>query len=284
VLLEAVEAALLPLGFKLALNKKKPSGPQYHNSRTSISVSAAFLRATDKQRTERFHLMLNYEMLKGPGYRVSPSVGVRFEEVEKIFHRTSGYDRPNQKESATVGIDLWRVFGREQYQVTLNDEANLQAATARVVAIFREKAEPYFAQFGTLAAVDSAVNEHPVDDCVHRDMAWLRCSTGVIVARLVGRPNYDQLVSMYQETVRTKSPHLLPRFESLLNDLGNPGNAVKRHLLRRRLVEGERGGCEGARQIPARPPVGLGGGPYEGVASLRADRPLGRRGQDLLMV
>jgi hypothetical protein len=230
-LLEAVEAALQPRGFTLALNKKKPSGPQYHKHHRSMSVSAAFVRATDKQRTERYHLMLNHEMLKGPGYRVSPSVGVRFEEVEKIFHRTSGYDRPNQKASATVGIDLWRVFGREQYQVTLSDEAGLAAAVARIVAIFHEKAEPYFTQFSTLAAVDAAVNDHPGDDCVHRDMAWLRCSTGVVVARLVGRQDYDQLVSIYQETVRKKSPQLLPRFESLLSDLGNPGRAVKRHAV-----------------------------------------------------
>jgi hypothetical protein len=231
VLLEAVEAELRPRGFTLALNKKKPSGPQYHKYRASSSVSAAFVRATDKQRTERFHLMLNSEMLKGPGYRVSPSVGVRFEEVEKIFHRTSGYDRPNQKDSVTVGIDLWRVFGREQYQVTLSDQADLEAAVARIVAIFHEKAEPYFAQFNTLAGVDSAVNDQPGDDCVHRDMAWLRCSTGVIVARLVGRPTYDQLVPLYQEAVRKRSPQLLSKFESLLNDLGNPGNAVKRHAV-----------------------------------------------------
>jgi hypothetical protein len=225
VLLEAVEAELQPRGYKLALNKKMPSGPQYHKYHRSRSISAAFVRATDKQRTERYHLMLNFET----GYRVSPSVGVRFEEVEKIFHRTSGFDRASQKESPTVGIDLWRVFGREQYQVTLSDESGLAAAAARIVAIFHEKAEPYFAQFSTLAAVDSAVNDHPGDDCVHRDMAWLRCSTGVIVARLVGRPNYDQLVPLYQEAVRKGSPHLLPKFESLLNDLGNLSNAVKRH-------------------------------------------------------
>jgi hypothetical protein len=224
MLLEAVEATLQPLGFKLALNKKA-SGPQY--KRAPMSVSAAFVRATDKQRTERYHLLVN----EGAGYRVCPSVSVRFEEVEKIFHRTSGYDRPNQKDSVTVGIDLWRVFGREQYQVALSDEAGLEAAAARNVAIFHEKAEPYFAQFSTLAAVDSAVNDQPGDECVHRDMAWLRCSTGVIVASLVGRPNYDQLVAVYQDAVRKKSPQLLPKFEALVNDLGNPGKAATRHAV-----------------------------------------------------
>jgi hypothetical protein len=217
-LLEAVEAELKPRGFTREINKKA-------GRRALTSVSVAFVRA-DKQRTERFHLRVSSER---SGYSVSPSVGVRFEEVEKIFHRTSGYDRPNQKESTTVGLDLWRVFGREHYQVIVSSEADLKAAAARVVAIFEEKAEPYFAQFRTLAAVDAAVNDKPGEDCVHREMEWLRGSTGLIVAGLVGRANYDQLVPLYLETVRKKSPHLLPRFESLLTDLKKPGSAVKRH-------------------------------------------------------
>jgi hypothetical protein len=219
MLLKVLDDEFSPLGYKLALNKKRRNtklGP--------MNVSAAFVRAVEKQRTERFHLTMNYEMLKGPGWRISPTVGVRFEEVEKIFHRTSGYEqRAQQKESTTVGIDLWRVFGRDHYQVALSDEAHLPAATSRIMAIFHEKAEPYFAQFSTLAAVDSAINDQPDADCVHRDSTLLRCSTGVLVAKLVGRENYDQLVSIYREMVRNKSNHSLAKFELLLSDLANPG-------------------------------------------------------------
>jgi hypothetical protein len=219
-LLEAVEAELMPLGFKLAPNKKKRSGPQYYKPHSPMSVSAACVRSVDKQRTERYHLMVNYQM---PGFRISPSVGVRFEEVEKILHRTSGYERAQQKESTTVGIDLWRVFGRDQYQVTLKDEADLATATSRIVAIFCEKTEPYFAQFSTLAAVDSAINDQPSADCVHRDSTSLRCSTGLIVAKLVGRQDYDQLASIYLDIVRNKASHELPKFELLLNNLAKRG-------------------------------------------------------------
>ena len=87
------------------------------------------------------------------------------------------------------------------------------------MAIFREKAEPYFAQFSTLGAVDSAINDQPSADCVHRDSTSLRCSTGVIVAKLVGRENYDQLTATYLDVVRTRASHELPKFESLLNNL-----------------------------------------------------------------
>jgi hypothetical protein len=95
----------------------------------------------------------------------------------------------------------------------------LATATARIMAIFREKAVPYFAQFNSLAAVDSAINDQPSADCVDRDTTLLRCSTGLIVAKLVGRDNYDELVSIYREVVRSKASHFLPQLELLLGDL-----------------------------------------------------------------
>src|SRR5262249_39371135 len=127
-LVAAVEAELQPLDFLFAANKKKRHVFFNGKPRRSMSVSAAFVRTVEKERTERFHLMVNFEMLKGSGFRVSPSVGVRFEEVEKIFHRTSGYERAQQKESTTMGIDLWRMYGRDNYQPTLKDEAELATA------------------------------------------------------------------------------------------------------------------------------------------------------------
>src|SRR5262249_47884545 len=175
-LVAAVEAELLPLGFAFAPNKKKRNFFYNGKPHASMSVSAAFVRTVEPKRIERFHLMVNYD--KEAGLRISPSIGVRFEEVEKAFHRTSGYERAQQKESTTVGIDLWRVFGRDNYQVALKDESELATATARIMAIFREKAEPYFAQFNSLAAVDSAINDQPSADCVDRDSTLLRCSTG----------------------------------------------------------------------------------------------------------
>jgi hypothetical protein len=228
VLVKAVEAELKPLGFKLAKGKKPRA------RRAPSSISAAFVRAVDKRkRIEKYHLMVINEW---PGYRICPSVSVRFEEVEGIFHRTSGYDSEQQEDSSTVGIDLWRVFGRNEYQIPLKDEADLATATSRVLAIFHEKAEPYFTQFSTLATVDSAINDQPGDDCVHRDALWVRCSTGLIVAKLVGRKNYDQLVSIYLDMVRSKSNFCLARFELLLSDLANPGYSPKRYdILGRKL-------------------------------------------------
>jgi hypothetical protein len=125
-----------------------------------------------------------------------------------------------QKDTPTLGIDLWSVFGKDGFQIPLKEEASMGAVTTQIFSIFREKAQPFFTQFSTLAAVDSVINDQPSENCVHRVMPWLRCSTGVIVAKLVGRENYDHLVSIYRAIVRNDSNgYYLPRFELLLSDI-----------------------------------------------------------------
>jgi hypothetical protein len=96
----------------------------------------------------------------------------------------------------------------------------VERVTSQILTIFREKAQPYYSQFSTLGAVDSAINDQPSDNCIHRVMPWLRCSTGAIVAKLVGRTNYEQLMSFFPDILRNDSNgYYLPRFELLLSDL-----------------------------------------------------------------
>jgi hypothetical protein len=199
LVLESVGSRLKSLGFRLVKNKKW------------------FVRTVDS-RTQNYQLVA----LDGnSGYRICPSVSVRFEEVERIFHKTSGFEPEYQKDTPTVGIDLWSVYGKDGYQMPLKQEADLETVASRVLTIFQEKAQPYFSQFSTLAAVDSAINDQPRERCIHGGLPWRRCSTGLIVAKLTGRQNYNELVSIYCEIVRKDAGgYYLPRFEALLSNLG----------------------------------------------------------------
>ncbi|WP_425616852.1 hypothetical protein NA78x_000513 [Anatilimnocola sp. NA78] len=196
--LEAVAAELKPLGFKLVKSKKW------------------FIRAISN-RVEKYQLVVLDEK---KGYRICPSVSVRFEHVEAIFHRSSGYEVEYQRDTPTVGIDLWSVYGKDGYQVSLTQAAGVDVVASQLLEIFHDKAMPYYSHFSSLVAVDTAINAQPSDNSVHRAMPWLRCSTGAIVAKLVGRDNYDYLVSIYTDILRKDSNGFyLPRFELLLSDI-----------------------------------------------------------------
>jgi hypothetical protein len=195
---DSLAAHLKPFGFKALKAKKR------------------FARS-EGNRTEVFQLVV----LDGkPGYRIRPSVWVRFDDVEDIFHRTSGYEPEYQKQTPTAGLDLWSAFGKEGFELRLKDESDVSQVVSQLKTIFNDKALSYFLQFSSIAAVDSAINDHPNEPCVHRPMPWLRASTGMITAKLTNRANYDALVDLYRETVRRDANgYYLPRFESLLMDL-----------------------------------------------------------------
>ncbi len=175
-----------------------------------------FLRLTDG-RTEKFQLIV---LSDRPGYRICPSVGVRFEAVEQVFHRTSTFRPEFQSDTDTVGVDLWRIHGKEGYELPVLKKSDVPSVVDRLLEIFRTDAEPYFCHFRDLNAVDMAVNEHPQDQCVHRVMPSLRCSTGAIVARLTGRRDFDALVASYREQLQHFSNGFyLPPFDALVQNL-----------------------------------------------------------------
>ena len=198
LVLSGVNSALKPEGFKLVKSKKW------------------FLRQTNG-RTEKFQLVMLNDR---PGYRVCPSVGVRFEAVEQAFHRTSTFEPEFQRDTDTVAVDLWRIHGKNGYQLPVHHDSDVPAVVDRIVAIFRNDAEPYYSQFGDLKAVDVAINGHPLEKCVHRVMPSLRCSTGAIVAKLTGREDYTALVASYREQLQQDANGFyLPPFEALIADL-----------------------------------------------------------------
>ena len=198
LVLDALRPELEPLGFKLVKSKQ------------CFTSGAGDL-------IDRFKIVILTDSL---GYRLCPSVGIRFELVESIFHRTSGYCLEYQKDTSTLGVDLFAVYGKPGYQLRLRDKSDIHSVSSRLMEIFRDRAAPYFVEYSTLDAVDSAVNGRPYERCVHRVMPILRCSTGAIVAKLVGRKDYDHLISIYRAALQKFAKGFyLPRFELLLADL-----------------------------------------------------------------
>jgi hypothetical protein len=198
----SIHAELKPFGFKLAKSKQR------------------LLRFSEKRMEILQFAVLDDET----SYRICPSVGVRFDDVEEIFHRTSGFEPEYQNDTATVGVNLWGDNGGNDYQIPLRGAEEVDAVVSQVSTIFRENALPYFAQFCSLVAVDSAVNDQPTLPCIHRSLPCLRCSTGAIVAKLTGRKNYDELISIYHAVMRVDSNGFyLPDFEALLSDLEGVG-------------------------------------------------------------
>lgn len=86
--------------------------------------------------------------------------------------------------------------------------------------VLHEFAIPYFNKFASVYAIDAELNSRPTERTPNRGFPWLRCSTGIILAKLVGRPDYDTFVKIYSDVLtRSNEGFYLKRFEALLDSL-----------------------------------------------------------------
>jgi hypothetical protein len=153
---------------------------------------------------------------------VAPDVAVRHEVAERIFHRTSGFRPAQQRTTPTIGGRLAELTRDPSYEVEIGpDDAPQELRRAeRNLRASVDEAERYWARYADLREVDHALNDHPEQDTPHRPMPWLRCSTGLIVARLVQRPDDDELARVYLRQMRAFSDGFyLPRFQALVDYL-----------------------------------------------------------------
>jgi hypothetical protein len=159
-----------------------------------------------------------------PGWRIQPNIGLRFDRVESIFHQTSGFEPKYQKDTCTVGAPAGVIMGgtARTCEFIIESDADLAPASKNVMQIFREIAIPYYTRWSILQEIDAALNNNPSERAsyLRGGGAWFRCSTGLIVAKLVKRQNYDQLVALYSDAMaKDNSGFYLKHFQALVESL-----------------------------------------------------------------
>lgn len=138
------------------------------------------------------------------GWRVHPDVGIRFDVVEDIFHQVSGYEKKYQKGTPTIGTGVGNLlFGdNRKCEFLLASASDLSSVADNIEKVFCSVALPYYQEFGSIYAVDALLNSNPRESSRQRPV-WERYATGLIVAKLTKRTNYDELVSIYKEILTT---------------------------------------------------------------------------------
>lgn len=150
----------------------------------------------------------------------TPDVGVRSERIEDVFHRTSEFSPTDALNTATLGVNLKLLTRSSKYDVVVSSAEDVHDAIQKLVQAFREVAIPYFSQFGSLKGIDAALNGSPSERCVHMINERARCSKGLIVAKLLHRPEYAELQQIYKERVAKSGRITYERyFVPLMNDL-----------------------------------------------------------------
>lgn len=184
------------------------------------AATSSFIRRSN-DKTDWFVLTF-LDPYDHPGWEIELGMGLRIECVEDIFHRTSRWNPKAQAETLTIGGSIGKIFPGDShaYNFFIDSSVDIPHVAAAIIDVFQERALPYFAKYCSLQEIDRELNSFPAQATPHRVMTWLRCSTGLIVAKLVDRPDYEQLVDIYTSTLRRKDRGFyLSRFEDLVRSL-----------------------------------------------------------------
>lgn len=129
-------------------------------------------------------------------------------KIEAILEKIIG----KLRHKLTLGQEIERIYkspdGREvvkgNLSVWLRQDEDVDAAVETLEWYYNEIAKPYFVKYNTLEAIDDIMNNPPFDHCP-ADVGGNfdnRCMKGLIVARLVDNPNYEKLVTIYDEAIK----------------------------------------------------------------------------------
>jgi|GEM_PF-756065 len=154
--------------------------------------SSEFLKKT----TDGWFSYIPVFLTRDEGWEINPTMGIRINHVEEIYHITSGFEKKYQKGTPTIGISIENfISDRKEHRFILTREDHVDQVIAGLFDLFEEFALSFYEDHSSVEAVDKALNEDPSDTSLTG--AIFKGSKGIILARLTKRSNYSDLVNIY---------------------------------------------------------------------------------------
>lgn len=196
-LLTAVAADLLPFGF--ILNR----------------AQAEFTQRTP----DGWNKVQLVFLWRNPEWEIKVGLLIRLHHVEQIYHRASSFEPRFHRTTPTIGLPLEKLLAANQAPyVTLRTAADIAPCREWVWRLFNERAQPFFARYHTLVALEHEVNAPPGTSIFSGPK--YEGNVGLILAKLVNSPVYDQLQQRYRKYYEwLANGFYLPEYERLVKIL-----------------------------------------------------------------
>ena len=141
---------------------------------------------------------------------IQPFIALHFDQIVEIYKKNTQYQsRPNKcignhlleiERFVKNGESTERVYVNHHWEVRNKD--HITELVNRFGQYFKTVIKPYFDQNSTIAHVDALLNEQPTVPSIHNNLNPLRACIAIIAARLNSNPKFDELLSIYDETIK----------------------------------------------------------------------------------
>jgi hypothetical protein len=155
------------------------------------------------------------------GWELNPCLLLRFNCIEDIFHKISGFEQKYQKGTPTIGTSLENYMkDGSGYRYTLTEEDQIDEIGKELQMLFCNVALPFFEKYNSLVVLDEALNTDTKDTSLTGDI--FKGLKALISAKLSGRLNYYELEKFYLNYYKEFSDGFyLPEFDKLREELKN---------------------------------------------------------------
>lgn len=160
--------------------------------------------------------------------KITPVALVQVKPVQWFYNRSYQRGTEAARQSGAIGVELKALLDvSNEIEWYIHTERDIPCAVAEVAAVFREHVIPFFQRYSTIEAIDEALNSKPRKECLV-SIYPARAAEGLIIAKLLGRPDFDKLAKFYERKVKREWSGVdLPEFQALVKDLRENGRLLQ---------------------------------------------------------
>jgi hypothetical protein len=150
------------------------------------------------------------------GWDVDFGMLIRINEVEKIYHTGSYFEKKYHNSTPTIGIDIGTYLNDEENNtIFLDEDSDLDEFYTMTVMLFKEVALPFFEKYNSVQELDNAINVEE-GKSIFSGYKY-EGNLGIILAKLTNNPKFDFFENKYRNyyTVFCKGFYL-KEFEDIL--------------------------------------------------------------------
>ncbi|SOE20420.1 hypothetical protein SAMN06298216_0913 [Spirosomataceae bacterium TFI 002] len=114
----------------------------------------------------------------------------------EIFEEKGIYD--------TLSTGMATYFNEINYRYKIKSQEDIIEWGKIVRKFYEEYAVPFFEKYNSLDAIDKLLNDHPTEKVIYLDDLGWRIIKGLIVAKLINNPKYNELRVYYKSEVESK--------------------------------------------------------------------------------
>lgn len=168
-----------------------------------------------KLRKNGFHnILIN---VKGYPGLIDVKLGVRLDVVEQLAYQfttgLSGY----QAHSNTLMVKMGELIGQPHLRFEVKHEEDIQEAALQIIGFMQTRGFAFLEDHSEVNCLDKLFNEHPDQKLKYGHNEFNRCLRGVVLARLAGRKDFQELAITYRHSLqkRNTAPQLMEKYDKL---------------------------------------------------------------------